>query len=334
MKKATLYLSLLLTLALFLSFAACKRLSSASPKDKISVLRFDKLMNDYIMLNSFSSLQKMKTEFAEEMQVLEEDVLGIGQVTDTDIDKRLITYFTKEPNKQVMKDALVEFEYLDDIEEQLTKSFYKLKKEIPSLEIPRIYAQISGLNESVVVNKSSIGFSIDKYLGSNYPIYKRYYYPYQRKTMSKEFIVPDCLFYFLFSESEISLDGRRNTFLDIMIYYAKIYYLISEVTDLSIENVLAYSEKDKKWCKENEKLLWKDIVSRDYLQSTDPYIIRTYCKTSPFTSFYGEGSPARLGMWVGYQIVKKYMRRHETTLAELFTMSDYRKILAGAQYKP
>jgi hypothetical protein len=335
MKKITIYSSLITVLALVLSFMACRRLSSDGlSEDKITIERFDKLMSDYITLNSFSSLQKMKTEFAEETKLLEEEILCIGQVTEENIDKRLVAYFEKEPNKQVMKEALAKFEYVEEIEASLTHSFNRLVNEIPSLKIPRIYAQISGLNESVVVTESSLGFSTDKYMGADYPIYKKYYYPYQRKTMSEEFIVPDCLFYFLFSESSLSSNGAHNTFMDFMLYYAKLYYIISKVTDRSIEDLLAYSKKEVHWCKENEKKLWKDIISHNYLQSTDPYIIRTYCKNSPFTSFYGEESPSRLGMWMGYQIVTKYVKKHNVSLALLFEQQDYRAILAGAQYKP
>lgn len=60
------------------------------------------------------------------------------------------------------------------IEKKLTKGFKQLKKEVPSLPVPHFYAQLSALNQSVVVGDSIVGFSIDKYMGADYPLYKRF----------------------------------------------------------------------------------------------------------------------------------------------------------------
>ena len=47
-------------------------------------------------------------------------------------------------------------------------------------------------NQSVVVGDSILGFSIDKYMGADYPLYKRFYYDYQCRSMEPDRIVPDC----------------------------------------------------------------------------------------------------------------------------------------------
>lgn len=44
-----------------------------------------------------------------------------------------------------------------------------MKKEVPALFVPHFYAQIAALNQSVVVGDSILGFSIDKYMGADYP---------------------------------------------------------------------------------------------------------------------------------------------------------------------
>ena len=62
-----------------------------------------------------------------------------------------------------------------------------------------MYAQISALDQSIVIGDRSIGISLDKYLGKDYPLYKKYYLPSQLETMSREYIVPDCLSFYLLS---------------------------------------------------------------------------------------------------------------------------------------
>jgi uncharacterized protein YjaZ len=46
-------------------------------------------------------------------------------------------------------------------------------------------------------------------------------------------------------------------------------------------------------------------------------------------------APGMIGVWVGWQIVKKYMELHpKTSLEDLFRMTDGRVILEGSKYKP
>ena len=44
-----------------------------------------------------------------------------------------------------------------------------------------------------------VGISLDKYLGTDYAIYHNFYSDDQMQTMSREYIVPDCLCFYLLS---------------------------------------------------------------------------------------------------------------------------------------
>lgn len=86
--------------------------------------------------------------------------------------------------------------------------------------IPMIYTQISAFNESIVLSDSVLGISLDKYMGEDYPLYKRFYYNYQRRTMRPDRIVPDCLVFYLMSQYPFPMDYSR-TLLDVMMHYGK-----------------------------------------------------------------------------------------------------------------
>ena len=49
------------------------------------------------------------------------------------------------------------------------------------------------------MGEQTIGISLDKYLGADYPLYQKYYHANQRTTMTREYITPDCLFFYLMS---------------------------------------------------------------------------------------------------------------------------------------
>ncbi len=65
--------------------------------------------------------------------------------------------------------------------------------------MPEVYAQIGALGQSIVVGDSLIGISLDKYLGTDYPLYGNFYDQRQRYTMTRASIVPDCLVFWLLS---------------------------------------------------------------------------------------------------------------------------------------
>lgn len=106
----------------------------------------------------------------------------------------------------------MESEYADmnDLNKELQHSFEKLQKEIPELIIPRVYAQIGALDESIVVGDSMIGISLDKYMGVNYPLYKKHYTLQQRESMTRQNIIPDCLSFYLLSLYPLDNFDRRS----------------------------------------------------------------------------------------------------------------------------
>ena len=153
-------------------FSACR---SDKQKDdfsfsEIRIARYDRLQYEATVQNSFFSLQRMNTEFAQETRLLVEDVLDLGSVNMLDMNERLCTYFSDSILVHLMEDVGEKFKDVSNIEESLTHGFKNLKKEIPELPVPKIYTQISALNQSIVVGDSILGISLDKYMGDDYPL--------------------------------------------------------------------------------------------------------------------------------------------------------------------
>lgn len=334
--KQSLFTLLFFALVLFSSCRfTMKDLQHDAGEVSISVVRFDQLLNEYVEFNSFSALQKMNTLYPAESKLLIEDILELGQVSDADINERLRTYFSDSTLKVLMRDALLKFDDMSHLEKQFTKGFRWLKDEVPDIKVPMVYAQISALNGSVVVGDSLLGFSIDKYMGEDYPIYKRFYYDYQRKSMSPERIVPDCFLFFLMSEYPFPED-RSLTLINAIIHYGKINYVVSRILeDASEAWALGFTDEEMKWCHANERSIWRYILDNRHLNATDPMIIRKYTKPVPFTSFFGSDSPAFVGVWVGMQIVDTYMKRNKkVTIKELLDYTDYGQLLIDSKYNP
>lgn len=331
---------ILFFLIIGLFFVSCRMSTGeavADPieKEGISVARYDKLLDEYVRFNSFSALQKMNIEYRQPTKILIEDVLAIGQVNDDYILHKLRTYYSDTTLLHLLADVQLHYPDLDDVEKELTKGFRNLQKEVPGIHIPAVYTQISALNESVVVSDSLLGISLDKYMGEDYPLYKRFYYDYQRQTMRPDRIVPDCFVFYLMSQYPFPMDDRR-TLLDAMLHYGKMNYVVRQLLELSSdEDALGYSKEEKEWCHEHRKEVWNFIERNNHLETTDPMVVRQYIKPAPSEIFFGDKAPSLIGTWLGAKIVASYMKHHkEVSMQQLLEMTDYRKIFEESKFKP
>lgn len=320
---------------LFLSCRMDDKLMEQNKEKSISILRYDRLQNEYVRFNSLSALQRMNTQYSHLTQILIEDIIAIGQVSDESINEKYQAFYSDTTLLSLMEDVETRFQNIERLEKQLSNGFRKLIKEVPQLRIPRIYTQISALNESVVIADTLMGISLDKYMGEDYPLYNRYYYEYQRRTMRPDRIAPDCFTYYLLSYYPLPMTSNRNL-LENMIHTGKLNYIIKQILDYdSSEDVMGYSDEEKKWCRENKKKVWEYMLSNEQMYTTDPMVIRRYLRPYPSSDFFGENSPGLIGVWIGTEIVSSFMKNNkDISIKELLDITDYELLLNESRFKP
>ncbi len=166
---------------------------------RIEVERYDRMESQYLTTGDFAALQQMETDYPMETRTLIENVLKIGSVDDSEINRKLLTFFQDSTLQVLISDAEATFANMEDINHQLNIAFEWLTKALPDIHIPVIYSQIGTLDYSIVVGDHSLGISLDKYLGEDYPLYLKHFSTSQRKSMTRENIVPDCISFYLLS---------------------------------------------------------------------------------------------------------------------------------------
>ena len=185
---------------------------------RMEVCRYDRLESQYLTTGDFSALQQMNMDYPMETRTLIEDVLRLGEVNDPRINSKFLAFFQDSTLQAIVSDAESQYANMDDINTKLNSAFMKLKEHIPDMPVPKVYSQIGALDQSIVVGNQSIGISLDKYLGKDYHLYKKYYLPSQRETMTREYIVPDCLsFYLLALYPMHDFEGRTQLERDMHI---------------------------------------------------------------------------------------------------------------------
>lgn len=172
----------------------------------------------------------MNTEYPTETRMLVEDLLHLGPANDPEMKKKLLYFFQDSTLKVLLRDVKEQYGDMSDVEEQLTSAFDRLKTLLPGFEVPRVYTQISSLDQSIVAGDGFLGISLDKYLGSDYPLYLKYgYTERQRSMMDRTAIVPDCIGFYLlglfpFPENDTTQAARIR-------HIGKIQYVVNQVMD-------------------------------------------------------------------------------------------------------
>ena len=222
----------LLLVASFLLSACELRLKpfEEESEHRMEVFRYDRLESQYLTTGDFSALQQMSTEYPMETRTLIEDILHIGEVNDPQINKKFLTFFQDSTLQMIVSDAESQYANMDDINQQLNKAFFNLKGRLPDMRLPQAYAQIGALDQSIVIGNQSIGISLDKYLGEDYPLYKKFYSASQLKAMSRSYIVPDCLSLYLLSLYPMP-DFEQRSQIDRDLHIGKIMWVCNQALE-------------------------------------------------------------------------------------------------------
>ena len=172
----------------------------SSESEEMTIERYDRVESDYLTMADYAALRQMNTDYPTETRMLIEDVLQLGRVDDPDINTRLLVFFQDTTLQTLLSDIRREYANMDDVNRELRASFNRLHAMLPHLELPRVYTQIGSLDQSIIVGDGMLGISLDKYLGSDHPLYYRYGYTERQRTMmSRQYIVPDCVAFYLLS---------------------------------------------------------------------------------------------------------------------------------------
>ena len=175
---------------------ACNRPKRAADIDNIdlsvTIERFDSALWTMDRHNLAEAVVRLDSAFPDITPVYLEHVVEFGAVGDTITVHNLQKFFADTAVAQLYTETQARFANLGDYEKTLTDAFKRAKYFFPEKPTPRLYAHLSGLNQSMVVGDGFVSGSIDNYMGSDYPLYARVgIYRYLRQNMRPEKLVPD-----------------------------------------------------------------------------------------------------------------------------------------------
>ena len=278
-------------------------------------------------------LPEIEDSFGEFYKIFTQQMIRIGSTDNPETLEKLQSFLNDSVIIKVKRqtDELIDE---DQIQKDFEQAFKHYHYYFPEKKIPDVYTCISGFNQSIVVSEDLIGISLDKYLGDSE------YYPqlgiakYKVKNMHPEKIVPDAMYAWALTDYPIKSEADK--LIEHMIYKGKLmYFLDAMMPDVNDSIKIGYSAKQVEFCKNSEQGMWTYLAEHKMLFSTKRMDIKRYVDDGPYTSNFTTDSPGRVGVWLGWQIVKAYMEKNpEVTLKELLENEDYLKILNQSGYSP
>jgi hypothetical protein len=166
---------------------------------RVEIQRYDRLQSMYLTTADFAALQQMETSYPMETRALIENVLMLGSIDSPDINRKFLAFYQDSTLQTILSDAEAMYANMDDVNKKLNDAIDRLRHDVPGIPVPRFYAQVGALGQSIIVGDESVGISLDKYLGADYPLYAKYYPEQTRITMDRKHIIPDCLSFYLLS---------------------------------------------------------------------------------------------------------------------------------------
>jgi len=234
------------------------------------------------------------------------------------------------------REAMQKFANMQREEQQLETAFKVIKHHYPAFHVPQVKTFVTGLGSlgsDLFVSDSLLVFGIDYFIGPE-ATYRPQAYEYILSRYERSQMVPAAML--LLSNKFNQTDSRERTLLAEMINMGKAYYFVSSVMPCTPDSlIVGYTAQQMADVASNEGRIWAHFIEKSLLFEKSPFVVNKYIGMRPNTPEIDAQAPGRIGTWVGWQIVRKYMERNpEVSLPELMAETDYRKIFNASKYKP
>lgn len=318
MKKATLLLFLMVVLI------SCNKEGDREQEIekipmKLKVERFDELFGN----TNSNNLSKLKADYPFMFSKKYPDSFWIAKTQDT-LQIKLLQEVSKV------------FPDMKEQEDEINSLFKHIKFYFPEFKAPRVITTTSFVDyrNRIIVTDTITLISIDTYLGSDHEFYQGIQ-KFIREDFNKNHIVVDMALEYA---KKYIFQAQNKTLLDEMIYCGKQLFFEDKVVPFKTEaERIGYSNEQLEWAQLNESYIWRYLVERELLYSTDSKLPGRFINPAPFTKFYLEEidgkSPGRLGQYMGWQIVRAYMENNDVSLKDMLIKTP-EEIFNNSKFKP
>ena len=338
----------LLNTTIFLSAALLLSLFTACSDNPLEVdlqdvhidLTYHRLDQDFFDKNverlDTNAIDQLEETYGAFFQTYTEEILGEGYWSDPMFLINLNRFRDDLGMNDIQESINKEFNDISREKQALTQAFRHYHYYFPDSIIPEIVLFNSGYNFAIYPSEKHLGIGLEWFIGPEKDIIKRLpndIFPnYIKKKMKREYFASDAMKGWLLVNFYEEIENAD--FISQVVFYGKIMYLLDAMMPTTPDSIkMNYTAEQAEWVEDNEKHIWKYLVEQDMLFSHDQKEISKFVQEAPFTSGLHRESPPKVGVWLGWQMVRAHMNRTpELTLHDLIDEKNYKRIMKS--YKP
>ena len=249
-------------------------------------------------------------------------------------DSVLVDKMTNPLWRELYSEVQKKYSNFDTETAEIEDLFRYIKYYYPKTQVPKVYTVIQEMDTDykVIYTEKVLIISLELYLGKNHKFYE--YPKYLKQTFEPSQILPDIVESFSRTKAKPPV---QKDLLSLMIYSGKQMYLNDVLLpDYSDENKICYTPEQLKYCKDNEANMWRFFIEENLLYSNDAKLAQRFISPAPFSKFgliSDNETPGRIGVWVGWQIVRSFMEINNIPMQQMLVM-DAKEIFQKSKYKP
>lgn len=311
------------------------------PKEVIETpfaLKINRFDHDLFALKIDSGngdLDKIANKYPDFFYLFTKQILNIGDSSNPQMPLVLNGFLKDQYINDMYDEVQQQYKDVSFFNKEFTDAFKAYHYFFPLLKIPEITYFVSGYNYANVTTQNTLAIGLEMYLGSDYKPYTLLEIPlYKQKLMRKEYIVVDALQAWISTEFENEQD--YTSLLNQMLQRGKVLYALEKLLpNLNDTIKFGYTNEQLLWCQSNEPKIWSHFIEKKLLFAAFRGDSFKYINEGPFTAGFPRESPGKIGVWLGYQIIKKYVEQQPNiTMKQLFENHNAQQILTSSKYKP
>jgi len=301
---------------------------SQSKLKNIQIKQYGKALFEADTANLQAALKALQPEFHQFLMADLNDPENIRQLYDFVSDTFLINLNKK--SRQTYSD-------ITKLEQELLPVFQRFEYYFPDRQLPEVFTYISGLNIQmpIIAGQDAIAIGLDCYLDTSTRVYDLAGIPkYKSRRMNPDYLPRDIAA--AIHDAYLPASEKPSTILDEIVQSGKkLFFIEAMLPEVSDEVLLGYTTEQLDWARQHEGDIWALLVGDQLLYSNSFEAFNKLFNDGPFSSGFDEKAPARLGEFIGLQLIRSYALHHDDfCLKRLLRTQDAQGILIEARYKP
>lgn len=223
---------------------------------------------------------------------------------------------------------------------QAERGLQFVKYYFPAYKLPGKLITFIGPMEgySDILTKDALAVGLQLHLGKDNALYtsttgQEFFPLYISRRFTPDYIVVNCMKNIV---NDIA-PGKyvSKPLVEQMVEEGKRLYVLDQLLPETADTLkIGYTARELQWCYNYEGKIWNFFLTNNLLMSTEPGLMKDYLNEAPHTLAFGDDSPGFVGLFVGRQIVKKYLEKHPDMSPAELLKTDAMKIFEESKYKP